>query len=249
MVMEPELVIADEPISALDVSIRAQVLNLLKKFQKERQVTYLFIAHDLSIVRFISDRIGVIYKGNIVEIAEAEELFDYPLHPYTRSLISAIPIPDPQLEKNKVLFTYDPSVHDYSEEKPSLQCIGHGHYVFGNTKEIEEYKAIRDSGKKVKSVTILDPDAPAEEKAKLEEIEIIPESSLILERPIHDTGSKWYTFLSFLLPPVGLIGGLIFRKFKHIRNWKACKKGAIAGLITLGSIIGLFGLALLSAIL
>ncbi len=101
MVMEPELVVADEPISALDVSIRAQVLNLMKKFQNEKQLTYLFIAHDLSIVRFISDRIGVIYKGNIVEVAEAEELFNYPLHPYTHSLISAIPIPDPQLEKNK----------------------------------------------------------------------------------------------------------------------------------------------------
>ena len=105
MVMEPELVVADEPISALDVSIRAQVLNLLKKFQEEKDLTYLFIAHDLSIVRFISDRIGVIYKGNIVEVAEAEELFNYPLHPYTHSLISAIPIPDPQLEKNKVLYT------------------------------------------------------------------------------------------------------------------------------------------------
>jgi oligopeptide transport system ATP-binding protein len=118
MVMEPELVVADEPISALDVSIRAQVLNLLKKFQREKNLTYLFIAHDLSIVRFISDRIGVIYKGNIVEIAEADELFNFPLHPYTRSLISAIPIPDPKLEKNKVLFTYDPSIHDYSEEQP-----------------------------------------------------------------------------------------------------------------------------------
>lgn len=118
MVMEPELVVADEPISALDVSIRAQVLNLLKKFQQERGTTYLFIAHDLSIVRFISDRIGVIYKGDIVEVAPAEELFNFPLHPYTRSLISAIPIPDPALEKNKVLFTYDPSVHDYSVDKP-----------------------------------------------------------------------------------------------------------------------------------
>lgn len=101
MIMEPSLVVADEPISALDVSIRAQVLNLLNKFQRERGTTYLFIAHDLSIVRFISDRIGVIYKGEIVEIAEAEELFAYPLHPYTRSLISAIPIPDPKLEKKK----------------------------------------------------------------------------------------------------------------------------------------------------
>ena len=119
MVMEPELVVADEPISALDVSIRAQVLNLLKKFQREKDLTYLFIAHDLSIVRFISDRIAVIYKGDIVEIADAEELFNFPLHPYTHSLISAIPIPDPQLEKNKVLFTYDPSIHDYRQTNRS----------------------------------------------------------------------------------------------------------------------------------
>ena len=101
MVMEPELVVADEPISALDVSIRAQVLNLLKKFQREKDLTYLFIAHDLSIVRFISDRIAVIYKGDTVEIADAEELFNFPLHPYTHSLISAIPIPDPQVEEKK----------------------------------------------------------------------------------------------------------------------------------------------------
>ena len=247
MVMEPELVIADEPISALDVSIRAQVLNLMKKFQKERDVTYLFIAHDLSVVRFISDRIGVIYKGNIVEVATAEELFDYPLHPYTRSLISAIPIPDPKLEKNKVLFTYDPTVHDYSEEKPSLQCIGHDHYVFGNTKEIEEYKAIREKGVPMKPVTILDPDAPQEEKEALVNKEIIPEASLILDRPIHDTGSKWYGIGSFFLPPIGLIAGWIFKKKNHIRNFKMCRKGAIAGLCTLAAIIAIFGLALLRA--
>ena len=249
MVMEPELVIADEPISALDVSIRAQVLNLMKKFQKERDVTYLFIAHDLSVVRFISDRIGVIYKGDIVEIATAEELFDYPLHPYTRSLISAIPIPDPQLEKNKVLFTYDPSVHDYSEDKPSLHCIGHDHYVFGNAKEIEEYKAIRETNVPMKTITILDPDAPQEQKEALVNQEIIPEASLILDRPIHDTGSKWYGIASFFLPPIGLVAGWIFRKKNYIRNFKACRKGAIAGLCTLGAVIGLFGLALLRAVL
>lgn len=135
MVMDPELVVADEPISALDVSIRAQVLNLLKKFQRERGTTYLFIAHDLSIVRFISDRIGVIYKGDIVEVATAEELFDFPMHPYTRSLISAIPIPDPNLEKHKVLFSYDPSQHDYSEDKPELTDIGHGHFVSATRKK------------------------------------------------------------------------------------------------------------------
>lgn len=164
MVMEPELVVADEPISALDVSIRAQVLNLLKKFQIEKNVTYLFIAHDLSIVRFISDRIGVIYKGNIVEIAEADELFEFPLHPYTHSLISAIPIPDPKLEKNKVLYTYDPSMHDYSTDQPELVNIGHDHFVYGNKKEIEEYKAIRAKGVPLKSINIVDPNAPQKQQ-------------------------------------------------------------------------------------
>lgn len=144
IVMEPEFIVADEPISALDVSIRAQVLNLLKKFQKERGLTYLFIAHDLSIVRFISDRIVVIYKGRIMEIAETEELFGHPLHPYTKSLMSAIPIPDPILEKKKKLFVYEPEkMHDYSKQQPSLVDIGNGHMVFGSPDEIEKYKKIR----------------------------------------------------------------------------------------------------------
>lgn len=143
VVMEPEFIIADEPISALDVSIRAQVLNLLERFKKERGLTYLFIAHDLSIVRFISDRIVVIYKGRIMEIAETEELFHYPLHPYTKSLMSAIPVPDPILEKEKKLFIYDTSIHDYSQEKPELVDIGNGHFVFGSPTEIEKYKKIR----------------------------------------------------------------------------------------------------------
>ena len=247
MVMEPELVVADEPISALDVSIRAQVLNLLKKFQKERDITYLFIAHDLSIVRFISDRIGVIYKGDIVEIAEAEELFDFPLHPYTRSLLSAIPIPDPILEKNKVLFTYDPSVHDYSEDKPELVDIGNNHFVYGNKKEIEEYKAIRAKGEKVKSITILDPDAPRPEQTEQKVDE--NGSDAFLETPLHDTGSKWYSILSFFLPILGLIAAGVFRHFHHIRNYKACKKGAIAGLITRAVIILFFALMLVFALL
>jgi oligopeptide transport system ATP-binding protein len=247
--MEPELVVADEPISALNVSIRAQVLNLLKKFQKERDVTYLFIAHDLSIVRFISDRIGVIYKGDIVEIAEAEELFDYPLHPYTRSLISAIPIPDPKLEKNKVLFTYDPSVHDYSEDKPELVDIGHNHFVYANKKEVEEYKRIRENGEPLKSVTIL-PEGYVPEETKIETDE--PElhgSDFILDTPIHDTGSKLYSFASFLLPPVGLIAGYIFKSKNYIRNFKACKKGAIAGLSTFGAVLGIFGILILLALI
>ena len=247
MVMEPELVVADEPISALDVSIRAQVLNLLKKFQREKGTTYLFIAHDLSVVRFISDRIGVIYKGNIVEIAEAEELFNYPLHPYTRSLISAIPIPDPVLEKNKVLFTYDPSVHDYSEEKPELVNIGHGHYVYGNKKEIEAYTAQREKNVPLKSITIQDPNASEAEKKTAKEPVVATEP--IQQPPVHDTGSKLYAILSFFLPLLGLIAAFVFRKFNYMRNYKACKKGAIIGFIVIGVILLLFLLLLLLAVI
>ncbi|WP_368387524.1 ATP-binding cassette domain-containing protein [Streptococcus australis] len=142
LVMEPEFVIADEPISALDVSVRAQVLNLLKKFQKELGLTYLFIAHDLSVVRFISDRIAVIYKGVIVEVAETEELFNNPIHPYTQSLLSAVPIPDPILERKKVLKVYDPDQHDYSTNKPEMVEIKPGHYVWANKAEQKKYKEL-----------------------------------------------------------------------------------------------------------
>ena len=248
MVMEPELVIADEPISALDVSIRAQVLNLMKKFQQERGTSYLFIAHDLSIVRFISDRIAVIYKGDIVEIADAEELFDFPLHPYTRSLISAIPIPDPKLEKNKKLFTYDPSVHDYSKEKPELVEIGNNHFVYGSPTEIAEYKRIREEGVSIKPVTIL----TDEEKAALD-AEAQPTGDVIneaiLNKPLHDTGSLWYTIASFFLPIIGIIAGLIFKKKNHISNFKACLKGALIGIGVFVFIVALFLLMLWSATL
>ena len=244
MVMEPELVVADEPISALDVSIRAQVLNLLKKFQREQGTTYLFIAHDLSIVRFISDRIGIIYKGNIVEVAEAEELFDFPMHPYTHSLISAIPIPDPVLEKNKELYTYDPSIHDYSEDKPELVDIGNNHLVYGNKAEIERYKKLRAEGKKIKSITILTP----EEKAKRDaERESVPAGEVVLDHPVHDTGSFWYKFLAFFLPILGLLGGQIFKAKNYINNYKALKKGAIVGLIFRLVVLLLFGLLLILA--
>lgn len=236
MVMEPELVVADEPISALDVSIRAQVLNLMKKFQREKKITYLFIAHDLSVVRFISDRIGVIYKGRIVEIAEAEELFNFPLHPYTHSLISAIPIPDPKLEKSKVLYTYDPSIHDYSGEEPELVCIGHDHYVYGSRKEIEEYKAVRDKNEPIKSITI-DFSGNGNVHGTQETTALEDEIKL---PPVHDTGSFLYKLLSFFLPIPGLIAAVIFKRIHYFRNYKACKKGAIAGLITLGVIIALF---------
>ena len=140
LVMEPEFIIADEPISALDVSIRAQVLNLLAKLQKERGLTYLFISHDLSVMRFICDRIAVIHKGLLVELAECEKLFAHPLHPYTRALLSAIPQPDPVRERTKQLEIYDPRMHDYSVDKPIWIELEEGHFVLGNQKEIGEYR-------------------------------------------------------------------------------------------------------------
>ncbi len=142
LIMEPDFIIADEPISALDVSIRAQVLNLLSELQKRMGLTYLFIAHDLSVVRFITDRLAVIHKGKIVELAETEKLFQHPLHPYTRALLSAIPIPDPRKEKAKLLKVYDPSIHEYTKDKPKWVEIEREHFILGNQKEIEEYRRI-----------------------------------------------------------------------------------------------------------
>lgn len=142
LIMKPEFIIADEPISALDVSVRAQVLNLLTRIQKERQITYLFIAHDLSVMRFITDRIAVIRKGEIVEMAETEELITHAIHPYTRALLSAIPMPDPKHEKEKKLMVYDPSMHDYTTDQPFWQEIRKEHYVLANKKEAEEYKKL-----------------------------------------------------------------------------------------------------------
>ena len=248
MVMEPELVVADEPISALDVSIRAQVLNLMKKFQQEKHLTYLFIAHDLSVVRFISDRIGVIYKGRIVEVAEAEELFNFPLHPYTHSLISAIPIPDPQLEKHKVLYTYDSSIHDYKEDQPEFVCIGHDHWVYGNKKEIEEYKAIREKGEPVKAITITnDPEKLKMSEEEKEAVDAAAESQF-LSAPVHDTGNRLYTILSFFLPILGLIVAFVFRRFRYLRNYNACKKGALIGFSVIAVILIIFLLLLLLAV-
>ena len=140
LIMDPEFIIADEPISALDVSIRAQVLNLMGQLQKERGLTYLFIAHDLSVVRFISDRIAVIHKGKLVELAESEQLFAHPLHPYTRALLSAIPMPDPASEKRKKLLVYDPSCHDYTQDGPVWSELEPGHFVLGNQRELDAYR-------------------------------------------------------------------------------------------------------------
>ena len=140
LIMNPELVIADEPISALDVSIRAQVLNLLMDLQKQYGLTYLFIAHDLSIMRFITNRLGVIYKGRIVEMGDTEKVFRHALHPYTRALISAIPQPDPITERDKITYRYDPSVHHYEHSEQKLTEIEPDHLVLANEKEAEEYR-------------------------------------------------------------------------------------------------------------
>ena len=146
LVMHPEFIIADEPISALDVSIRAQVLNLMAKLQRERGLTYLFISHDLSVMRFICDRIAVVHKGVIVELSDTEELFSHPLHPYTQALLSAIPMPDPERERTKVLKVYDPSVHDYSSDKPFFTEIRPGHFIWANEKELQTYRDVLNQG-------------------------------------------------------------------------------------------------------
>ena len=141
LVMDPEFIIADEPISALDVSIRAQVLNLMSKLQQERGLTYLFIAHDLSVMRFICNRIAVIHRGVIVELAETEELFKHPLHPYTRVLLSAVPVPNPHVEQKKKVLVYDPSCHNYSaNERPIWTEIAQGHFVRGSERELTAYR-------------------------------------------------------------------------------------------------------------
>ena len=137
--IQPEFIIADEPISALDVSIRAQVLNLLSHLQRKKGLTYLFIAHDLSVMRFICDRIAVIHKGQIVELSETELLFANPLHPYTQALLSAVPMPNPTYEKKKQPIAYDESVHDYSVDKPVWQEIEPGHFVLANQQERDRY--------------------------------------------------------------------------------------------------------------
>ena len=141
VVMNPDLIIADEPISALDVSIRAQVINLLNDLRNNMGLTILFIAHDLSVVKYFSDRIGVMYFGNLVELADSEELFRHPLHPYTRSLLSAIPLPDPDTEKQRVRIRYNPLVdHEYTTEQPELREVCPGHFVRCTLKEFQTYQ-------------------------------------------------------------------------------------------------------------
>ena len=139
LIMEPEFIIADEPISALDVSVRAQVLNLMRDLQAERGITYLFIAHDLSVMRYITDRIAVIHKGYIVEMGETEAVMDNAIHPYTKALLSAIPLPDPAYERKKELVVYDPLQHDYEKNPPSWLEAEPGHFVLANQKELKEW--------------------------------------------------------------------------------------------------------------
>lgn len=141
LVMNPELLICDEPISALDVSIRAQIINLLNDLREKRNLSILFIAHDLSVVKYFSDTIGVMYFGNMVELAPADELFKHPLHPYTNSLLSAIPSPDPFNEKRRKRILYNPATaHDYSEKAPTFREILPGHWVLANDEEEMAYK-------------------------------------------------------------------------------------------------------------
>ena len=140
MVMDPKFIVADEPISALDVSIRAQVLNLMNKLKAEKNLTYLFIAHDLSVVRFIADRIAVIHLGEIVEIADSETLFCYPIHPYTVSLLSSVPMPDPVVERTRRHIDYDPSVLDQSGAPRSMNEIRPGHFILATESELEGYE-------------------------------------------------------------------------------------------------------------
>ena len=141
VIMHPEMLIADEPISALDVSIQAQVINLLNELRDRLNLTILFIAHDLSVVKYFSDRIGVMYFGHMVELASSDELFENPLHPYTKSLLSAIPLPDPASEKNRTRIVYNSLLeHDYSVDKPTLREIKPGHFVRCNDAEEKRYK-------------------------------------------------------------------------------------------------------------
>ena len=143
IIMQPKMIIADEPVSALDVSIQAQVINLLNELRQEMGLTILFVAHDLSVVKYFSDRIAVMYFGNMVELAPSDELFKNPLHPYTKSLLSAIPLPDPVYEKTRTRISYNPLAdHDYSVQGPTFREVAPGHFVSCNDEEMKKYQEI-----------------------------------------------------------------------------------------------------------
>ena len=166
IILEPDLIIADEPISALDVSIQAQVINLLNELRDRLGLTILFIAHDLSVVKYFSDRIAVMYFGKIVELTTSDELFRHPLHPYTKSLLSAIPLPDPRFEKQRKRITYNPlAAHDYSVQQPYMQEVTPGHFIYCNDDELERYK---------QEIAQIDAAAQAEEKPSKQATEAEP---------------------------------------------------------------------------
>ena len=142
IITEPKLIIADEPVSALDVSIQAQVINLLNDLKEEMGLTILFIAHNLSVVKYFSDRIGVMYYGKLVEVAKGDDLYKHPLHPYTKALLSAIPEPNPLTERTRQRVDYDPKRdHDYSQEQPSMVEVEEGHFVYCSPSELEKFRA------------------------------------------------------------------------------------------------------------
>ena len=148
IILNPDLIIADEPISALDVSIQAQVINLLNDLRDSLGLTIIFIAHDLSVVKYFSDRIAVMYFGKIVELTTSDELFAHPLHPYTKSLLSAIPLPDPHFERKRKRIIYNPiAEHDYSVDKPQMREVKPGHFIYCNNAEFERYRAELEGGK------------------------------------------------------------------------------------------------------
>ena len=145
LAVEPKFIVADEPISALDVSIQAQVVNLMIELQKKRGLTYLFIAHDLSMVKFISDRIGVMHYGKLLEVGPADDVYDRPLHDYTKSLISAVPIPDPEVERSRTRIPYDAQKEEMDGKQRSMHEIRPGHFVRCSDDEVKHYEVVAAS--------------------------------------------------------------------------------------------------------
>ena len=145
LAVEPKFIVADEPISALDVSIQAQVVNLMIELQKKRGLTYLFIAHDLSMVKFISDRIGVMHYGKLLEVGPADDVYDRPLHDYTKSLISAVPIPDPEVKRSRTRIPYDAQKEEMDGKQRSMHEIRPGHFVRCSDDEVKHYEEVAAS--------------------------------------------------------------------------------------------------------
>ena len=191
IILNPELIIADEPISALDVSIQAQVINLLNELRERLGLTILFIAHDLSVVKYFSDKIAVMYYGKMVEFATSDELFDHPLHPYTKSLLSAIPLPDPEFEKGRKRIVYNPiAEHDYSVDKPVMREVAPEHFIYCNEAEFEKYKneiAEREAEKKKAAEKAAAKTSAKPAEVKVEKNSTAPAKS---EKPVKKTVKK-----------------------------------------------------------